>query len=147
MARKIFIGILFLLFLRASSGLASEPDVPNINVDNMIDWIPEEVPRTVSFYIDTDNDGIFDIIVAYSLIEAFPCNTNCVNQITDNGDHWILPAPGINYYVIKEWIFWRYRDEKDWRGVDTTSDWIFKYPLYEDWYNEKFLKLWPEMAP
>ena len=70
-----------------------------------------------------------------------------MKKITDGGDHWVLPAPGINYYVIKEWIVFKYKDDEEWRGEHTTSDWIFQYPYYEDWYNEKFLKLWPDMAP
>jgi len=93
-------------------------------LDKLIDWVPEEVPRTVSFYFDTDDDGKFDLKIAYSLIEAFPCRQNCVSRITDKGDHWLLPAPGINYYVIKKWIY--------------------KYPYNDDWLREKFYPLWPD---
>ena len=95
-------------------------------LDKLIDWVPEEVPRTVSFYFDTDGDGKFDIKIAYSLIEAFACKENCVRKIIDNGDHWILPAPGINpktgvnYFVIKKWILYRYFGDEDWRGIDKT---------------------------
>ncbi len=144
--------LLFLLcFLWISNVHAIEPKVPKadtIEVHEIIDWVPEEVPRTVTFYIDTNGDGLTDIRIAYSLIEAYPCNRfNCVKKITDGGDHWVLPAPGINYYVIKEWIVFKYKDDEEWRGEHTTSDWIFLYPMYEDWYDEKFLKLWPDMAP
>jgi len=114
------------------------------SLDKLIDWVPEEVPRTVSFYFDTDADGKFDIKIAYSLIEAFPCRKNCVNKITDNGDHWLLPAPGINYYVIKKWTLYRYADDDDWRGGYKTQKWIFEYPYNDDWLREKFYKLWPD---
>ncbi len=114
-------------------------------LDKLIDWVPEEVPRTVSFYFDTDGDGKFDLKIAYSLIEAYPCNAyNCVNMIIDNGDHWILPAPGMNYFVIKKWTLYRYADDEDWRGVYITQQWIFKHPYYDDWLKEKFYPLWPE---
>jgi hypothetical protein len=78
------------------------------------------------------------------LIEAFPCKKNCVSKITDNGDHWLLPAPGINYYVIKKWTLYRYADDEDWRGGYKTQQWIFKYPYNDDWLREKFYKLWPD---
>ena len=29
-------------------------------LDKLIEWVPEEVPRTVTFYFDTDSDGIPD---------------------------------------------------------------------------------------
>ena len=112
-------------------------------LDKLLDWVPEEVPRTVSFYFDTDDDGKFDIKIAYSLIEALPCRQNCVSKITDNGDHWLLPAPGINYYVIKKWTLYRYADDEDWRGLDKTQRWIFKHPYNDDWLREKFYPLWP----
>ena len=98
-------------------------DIPETN--EIIDWVPEEIPRTVSFYIDTDGDGLFDIKIAYSLIEAYACKQNCVRGIVDNGDHWILPAPGVNYYVIKEWILYSYAGDKLWRFPYKTNEWIF----------------------
>ena len=113
-------------------------------LDKLIDWVPEEVPRTVSFYFDTDADGQFDIKIAYSLIEAYACKQNCVRGIVDNGDHWILPAPGVNYYVVKRWILYRYVDDEDWRGIDKTQQWIYKYPYNDDCLREKFYPLWPE---
>ena len=115
------------------------------SLDKLIDWVPEEVPRTVSFYFDTDADGKFDIKIAYSLIEAFPCRKNCVSRITDKGDHWLLPAPGINYYVIKEWVLYRYVDDEDWRYPYKTQQWVYKYPYNDDWLREKFYPLWPEL--
>ena len=119
-----------------------ELNIPAIN--EIVDWVPEEIPRTVSIYIDTDEDGKFDIKIAYSLIEAFPCRKNCVSRITDNGDHWVLPAPGINYYVIKEWILYRYVDDEDWRYPYKTQQWIYKYPYNDEWYKHKFKPLWPD---
>ena len=113
-------------------------------LDKLIDWVPEEVPRTVSFYFDTDADGQFDIKIAYSLIEAYACKNNCVRRIIDNGDHWILPAPGVNYYVIKKWIVYRYVNDEEWRGIDKTQQWIFEYPYNDDLLIEKFYPLWPD---
>ena len=113
-------------------------------LDKLIDWVPEEVPRTVSFYFDTDADGKFDIKIAYSLIEAYACKNNCVRIIIDNGDHWILPAPGVNYYVIKKWIVYRYVNDEEWRGIDKTQQWIYKYPYNDDWLKHKFYPLWPK---
>ena len=80
------------------------------------------------------------------MIEAYPCNkeTNCVSKITDKGDHWLLPAPGINYYVIKKWIVYRYVNDDDWRGEEKTNEWIFEYPLHEDWLKYRFEPLWPD---
>ena len=142
--------LLFLLcFLWISDAQAIEPKVPQadtIEVNEIIDWVPEEVPRTVTFYIDTDGDGLTNIRIAYSLIEALPCKTNCVHVITDNGDHWLLPAPGINYYVIKKWTLYRYADDEagEWRGIGKTQKWIFEYPLNKDWYKYRFKPLWPD---
>ena len=104
-----------------------EDSLQEPTLDKLIEWVPEEVPRTVSFYFDTDGDGMFDLKIAYSLIEAFACKENCVHRIIDNGDHWILPAPGVNYFVIKKWIVYRYFGDEDWRGVEKTNQWIFKY--------------------
>ncbi len=56
-----------------------EPQVPEVN--EIINWIPEEVPRTVSFYIDTNRDNLVDVIITYSLIEAYACKENCVFMI------------------------------------------------------------------
>ena len=117
-------------------------DIPETN--EIIDWVPEEIPRTVSFYIDTDGDGLFDIKIAYSLIEAYACKQNCVRGIVDNGDHWILPAPGVNYYVIKEWILYSYAGDKLWRFPYKTNEWIFEYPYNDDWLEHKFYPLWPK---
>ena len=133
---------IILCFLWVSNVQASEPKIPTLN--EIIDWVPEQVPRTVSFYIDTDADGRFDVIIAYSLIEAFACKQNCVRRIIDNGDHWILPAPGVNYYVIKKWILYRYVGDEEWRGLDKTQEWVHKYPYNDDWLREKFYPLWPK---
>ena len=138
--------LLFGFTTPASSGwqIVLQDGLQEPTLDKLIDWVPEEVPRTVSFYFDTDADGQFDIKIAYSLIEAYACKQNCVRGIIDNGDHWILPAPGVNYYVIKRWILYRYVDDEDWRGIDKTQQWIYKYPYYDDWLREKFYPLWPE---
>ena len=138
--------LLFGFTIPASGGwqIVLQDELQEPKLDKLIDWVPEEVPRTVSFYFDTDSDGKFDIKIAYSLIEAFPCRKNCVSRITDNGDHWLLPAPGINYYVIKKWIVYRYVDDEDWRGEYKTQQWIFKYPYNDDWLEHKFYPLWPK---
>ena len=113
---------IILCFLWVNNVHATEyffnPKIPEIK--EMIDWIPEEIPRTVSFYIDNNNDGMVDIIIAYSLIEAYACKKNCVYKIEDNGDHWLLPGPNYVYYVIKRWTYWKYASDEEWRGVDKT---------------------------
>ena len=139
--------VVLLCFLWASGVQAklhiSEPEIPKVN--EIINWIPEEVPRTVSFYIDIDGDALVDVIVTYSLIEAYACRENCVYQIKDEGDHWLLPGNRYVYYVIKRWTLWKYIDDDDWRGEHKTNDFIYQH--YDDWYNERYLQLWPEMAP
>jgi hypothetical protein len=138
--------LLFGFTTPASSGwqIVLQDGLQEPTLDKLIDWVPEEVPRTVSFYFDTDADGKFDIKIAYSLIEAYACKQNCVRGIIDNGDHWILPAPGVNYYVVKRWILYRYVDDEDWRSIDKTQQWIFEYPYNDDWLREKFYPLWPK---
>jgi len=148
MLKTILLTILLLFgFTTPASGdwqVVLQDKLQEPTLDKLIDWVPEEVPRTVSFYFDTDGDGKFDIKIAYSLIEAYACKQNCVRGIIDNGDHWILPAPGVNYYVIKRWILYRYVNDEDWRGLDKTQQWIYKYPYNDDWLREKFYPLWPE---
>ena len=123
---KIILLTIFLLFGVATPAqgdwyIVLEDSLQEPTLDKLIEWVPEEVPRTVSFYFDTDGDGMFDLKIAYSLIEAFACKENCVRRIIDNGDHWILPAPGVNYFVIKKWIVYRYFGDEDWRGVEKTQ--------------------------
>ena len=148
MFKVVFLTIFFLLGVTTpTSGgwhIILEQTLKEPALDKLIDWVPEEVPRTVSFYFDTDADGKFDIKIAYSLIEAYACKNNCVRRIVDNGDHWILPAPGVNYYVIKKWILYRYVDDEEWRSIDKTQQWIFEYPYNDDWLKHKFYPLWPK---
>ena len=146
---KIILLTIFLLFGVATPAqgdwyIVLEDSLQEPTLDKLIEWVPEEVPRTVSFYFDTDGDGMFDLKIAYSLIEAFACKQNCVRRIVDNGDHWILPAPGVNYYVIKKWIVYRYFGDEGWRGIDKTSGFIFEYKTQKEWYEDRFLKLHPE---
>jgi hypothetical protein len=144
--KKILWFTLCFLLLWVSSVKANDDniqlDLPETNA--IIEWVPEEIPRTVTFYIDADGDGSVDIKIAYSLIEAYPCKKNCVSRITDNGDHWLLPAPGINYYVVKKWIMYKIGNDRDWRYPYKTSEWMFKYQYNADWLEHKFYKLWPE---
>mgnify|MGYP000453991486 FL=1 len=128
---KIILLTIFLVFGVATPAqgdwyIVLEDSLQEPTLDKLIEWVPEEVPRTVSFYFDTDGDGMFDLKIAYSLIEAFACKENCVHRIVDNGDHWILPAPGVNYFVIKKWIVYRYFGDEDWRGINKTNQWVFK---------------------
>jgi len=120
-------------------------------IDKLVEWIPEQIPRTVSLYFDTDGDGTYDIIIAYFLIEAYACKERCTIEITDNADHWILvSAIGSNpysYYIIKKWSMWRLTEAEDWRSVDKSTDSVYKYKNNDEWFNDRFLKLWPEMAP
>jgi len=133
---------IILCFLWVSNVHAEEPKIPEIN--EIVNWIPEEVPRTVSFYIDTNGDDLVDVIVTYSLIEAYACRENCVYRITDNGDHWLLPGVNYVYYVIKRWTYWKYASDEEWRGVAKTSEFMFEYKTNKDWYKDRFLKLYPE---
>jgi hypothetical protein len=133
---------IILCFLWVSGVQAEEPKIPEIN--EIINWIPEEVPRTVSFYIDTNRDNLVDVIITYSLIEAYACKDNCVYKITDNGDHWLLPGDHYVYYVIKRWTYWKYVDDEDWRGLEKTSGFMFKYKTHKEWYENRYLKLHPE---
>ncbi len=144
--KKILWFTLCFLLLWVSSVKANDDniqlDLPETNA--IIEWVPEEIPRTVTFYIDADGDGNVDIKIAYSLIEAFPCRKNCVSRITDNGDHWLLPAPGINYYVIKKWIMYKIGNDENWRYPYKTNEWVFEYPYNDDWLEHRFYPLWPE---
>ena len=63
-----------LIFILCTS-FAQAKEIENQNLqepslDQLVEWIPEEVPRTVSFYFDTDADGLPDLIIAYHLIET-----------------------------------------------------------------------------
>jgi hypothetical protein len=120
-------------------------------IDKLVEWIPEQIPRTVSLYFDTDGDGTYDIIIAYFLIEAYACKERCTIEVTDNADHWILvSAIGSNpysYYIIKKWSMWRLTEAEDWRSVDKSTDSVYKYKNNDEWFNDRFLKLWPDMAP
>ncbi|SVD99650.1 uncharacterized protein METZ01_LOCUS452504, partial [marine metagenome] len=75
---KTFLLTIFLLFGVATPAqgdwyIVLQDELQEPTLDKLIDWVPEEVPRTVSFYFDTDEDGKFDIKIAYSLIEAYAC--------------------------------------------------------------------------
>ncbi len=120
-------------------------------IDKLVQWVPEQIPRTVSFYFDTDGDGVSDIIIAYNLIEAYACKEKCNIGLRDFNDHWILVSSINNnpysYYIVKKWSMWRKSEKEDWRSVKKSSANLYKYKKHEDWYNGKFLELWPEMAP
>lgn len=144
-----------LIFILCTS-FAQAKEIENQNLqepplDQLVEWIPEEVPRTVSFYFDTDADGLPDLIIAYHLIETYACKGKmCRYELTEFKDHWILVSDKINpysYYVLKEWAVWKNIKDAEWQGVNKTSEFVYKYKLHEDWYRERFLKLWPEQAP
>jgi hypothetical protein len=136
--------LLFLLL----TGFAQAQDFPKEfeepSMDKLIEWIPEEVPRTVSFYFDTDGDGVSDLIVAYSLIESYECGNKCDVEIQTFADHWILVTPTdihpYSYYVIKRWTYWRNSKREDWKSVGKTSGSVYKYKTNEEWYENEFLK-------
>jgi hypothetical protein len=136
--------LLFLLWTGFAQAQPFSEEFEEPSMDKLVEWIPEEVPRTVSFYFDTDGDGVYDIIIAYSLIESYECGNKCDVEIQTFVDHWILVTPTdihpYSYYVIKKWTYWRYLKSEDWRGVGKTSDWIFKRKDYDTWYNDKFLE-------
>ena len=142
-----------LLFLLLTGFVSAEENkqFEEPTIDKLVEWIPEQIPRTVSFYFDTNGDDMPDLIVAYFLIEAYACKEKCTIEITDNADHWILVSSiGSNpysYYIIKKWSMWRKSEKDDWRGVNKSSDSVYKYKDNDDWYDNEFLKLWPEQAP
>ena len=71
---KFFTYLLFILW----AGFAhAEEKLLEPSIDQLVEWIPEEVPRTVSFYFDTNGDEIIDMIIAYHLIEAYACKEHC----------------------------------------------------------------------
>lgn len=143
--------LLFLLFTTGFSYAEENKQFEEPTIDKLVEWIPEQIPRTVSLYFDTDGDGTYDIIIAYYLIEAYACKERCTIEITDNADHWILvSAIGENpysYYIIKRWSMWRLTEAEDWRSIDKSTDSVYKYKNHDEWLNDRFLKLWPEMAP
>lgn len=146
---KLVVLLCFLCF--ASVGNAFELEFEEPRIDQMVDWIPEEVPRTVSIYFDTTGDGVFNLIVAYHLIEAYACKEFCSIEVTVFDDHWILVSSiGSNpysYFVIKKWSLWKTSNHEDWQSIKKTSDKVYKYNKYDDWYENEFLKLWPDQAP
>ena len=60
----------FLCFSSVDDAKEFQKEFEEPNVDQMVEWIPEEVPRTVSMYFDTNGDGAYDLIIAYHLIDA-----------------------------------------------------------------------------
>jgi len=143
--------LLFLLLTGFTQAQEFPKEFEEPTIDKLVEWIPEQIPRTVSFYFDTDGDGVYDIIVAYFLIEAYACKEKCTIEVSEYDDHWILVSSmGSNpysYYIIKRWSMWRLSDKDDWQSVKKSTESLYKYKNYEDWYNDKFLKLWPDMAP
>ena len=148
---KILVLLYFLCFASIGNANDFKLDFKEPSINQMVEWIPEEVPRTVSIYFDTDGDDIYDLIVAYHLIEAYACKEFCTIEVTEFDDHWILVSSiGSNpysYYIIKKWSLWKTSKHEDWQSVKKTSEKVYKYKTYEDWYDNEFLKLWPEQAP
>lgn len=118
------------------------------SIDKLVQWVPEQIPRTVSFYFDTDGDGVIDIIIAYFLIEAYACFEECKIELREFNDHWILVSSiGSNpysYYIIKKWSMWKNTEQEDWRSVEKTSGSVHKYKSHKEWYEKRFLKIYPE---
>ena len=63
---------MFVFYILCTTSLYAEENeqFEEPSIDKLIEWIPEQIPRTVSFYFDTDGDGVHDIIIAYFLIES-----------------------------------------------------------------------------
>ena len=124
MFRLVF--LVYFLFSATMSVQAQEfeREFAKPSIDQMVEWIPEQVPRTVSIYFDTDGDGMIDLIVAYHLIEAYACKENCTIEVAEFDDHWILVSSiGSNpysYYIIKKWSLWKNMDYEEWKGVQKT---------------------------
>lgn len=121
------------------------------SIDKLVEWIPEQIPRTVSFYFDTDGDGQPDIIIAYFLIEAYACKEKCSIEFSEYHDHWVLVSSidsnPYSYYIIKKWSMWRETEKDDWKSIKKSSDSVYKYKNHDEWFNDRFLMLWPDMAP
>lgn len=137
--------LLFFLFISISVDAEEfKKEFPEPTIDQMVEWIPEEVPRTVSIYFDTDGDGAYDLIVAYHLIEAYACKEHCTIEVAEFSDHWILVSSiGSNpysYYIIKKWTVWKNNKQEDWKGVQKSSGSVYKYKNNEEWYENEFLK-------
>jgi len=145
------IACLLFLLLTGFSYAEENKQFEEPTIDKLVEWIPEQIPRTVSFYFDTNGDDMPDLIIAYFLIEAYACKEKCTIEITDNADHWILVSSiGSNpfsYYIIKKWSMWRKSETEDWQGLEKSSDSVYKYKDNDEWFNDRFLKLWPDMAP
>ena len=63
---KIILLTIFLVFGVATPAqgdwyIVLEDSLQEPTLDKLIEWVPEEVPRTVSFYFDIDGDGMFDL--------------------------------------------------------------------------------------
>ena len=139
-----------LLFLLLTGFVSAEENkqFEEPTIDKLVEWIPEQIPRTVSLYFDTDGDGTYDIIIAYFLIEAYACKERCTIEVTDNNDHWILvSAIGENpysYYIVKRWSMWRLTEAEDWRSVKKSTASVYKYKDHDEWYEKRFLKMYPK---
>ena len=148
---RLVVLLCFLCFVSVGNASEFKVEFAEPTTEQMVEWIPEEVPRTVSMYFDTTGDGVFDLIIAYHLIEAYACKEFCSIEVTEFDDHWILVSSiGSNpysYFVIKKWTLWKTSKHEDWQGVKKTSDKVYKYKKYDDWYKNEFLKLWPDQAP
>ncbi len=145
------IACLLFLLLTGFSYAEENKQFEEPTIDKLVEWIPEQIPRTVSFYFDTDGDGTYDIIVAYFLIEAYACKEKCTVEVSEYNDHWILVSSiGENpysYYIIKRWSMWRKSETDDWQSVEKSSESVYKYKTHEEWFLNEYLKLWPEQAP
>tara|TARA_Y100000590_G_scaffold93807_5_gene106348 strand:+ start:11608 stop:12150 length:543 start_codon:yes stop_codon:yes gene_type:complete len=95
-----------------------EPD-PRYPI-KIVAWIPEEVPRNISFYVDFDGDKKADIIFALPLIQVLDyqfCNEIEVKQdllkckifqiYPDLIKVVAYPTPKV-YVILKEWVLYRY---------------------------------------
>jgi len=98
--------------------LKPDPKLPN--PVKILAWIPEEVPRNVSFYVDFDGDRKPDIIFALPLIQVLDyqfCNDVEAKQdllkckifqvYPDLIKVVAYPTPKV-YVILKEWILYRY---------------------------------------
>ncbi len=147
----IRIACLLVLLLTGFSYAEENKQLIEPSIDKLVEWIPEQIPRTVSFYFDTDGDGQIDIIIAYFLIEAYACKEKCSIEFSEYYDHWILVSATdtnpYSYYIIKKWSMWRRSEAENWQGINKSSDSVYKYKDNDEWFNDRFLKLWPDMAP
>ena len=66
MLKTFFLTVILLFAIPANEDwyIVLEKNLQEPGLDKLLKWVPEEVPRTVTFYFDTNEDGKYDIKIA-----------------------------------------------------------------------------------